>query len=426
MAEIFAHNVARLWESLGGSALVSSYALPSPLLAWRTRQHKAALGIMLTASHNPPQYLGIKLKEHYGGSATSETQAEVARLASSLEPPDIDFEPRYLHGALFNPVEHYSDSIASAFRGVDSRTDKRPSPRIVVDFMNGVAANIAPDIFSARGIDAEYLRTERDPTFGGVGPEPVQARLGELSRRTASLGGRVIGMAFDGDGDRLTAMDETGDCLGSHELYTIFLEHLVRIRGAQGRAVGSFSFSTIVDKAAQKLGVEMTRVPVGYKAVAEEFLKGDVMIGGEESGGTGFGFWLPERDALAMALMLCEAVSIAGKPLSEMRRDLARSYGDYAFQSRNIRLSKAPRYDELDLAIAKANHYLGARRIERIDSLDGRKLWLEGGAWVLIRRSGTEPLVRIYTESGDSEQTRQLLDETEAFVRRVADRNQMA
>ncbi len=409
MADVFAQNLARGFESLGGEAHVSSGPLPSPVLAWHTRKSGADIGVIITASHNPPEYLGLKLKENYGGSARPEVQKEIGFLATNAPEQDFPFDPRYRHTRAFRPFPAYLDAVEAAFADVlaASRNGARP-PKCVADYMHGASAEVFPAALERLNVRAESLRENRDPLFGGAGPEPLPERLGALTERVRAYGGGAIGLAFDGDGDRLTVVDETGDFVQSRELFAIYLCHLARVRGETGRAVGSSSFSRLVDRAAAAHGVELLRVPVGFKAVSGEFVKGGVMLGGEESGGTGFGFWLPERDAIVMALLLLEAISAAGTSLAEMRAALVRDYGRLFFMRKDIPLSsgiEAPSFapgmdkDALAAALPDAGGEFAGQKVAAKDGFDGVRLDFADGSWALFRLSGTEPLIRVYAES---------------------------
>ncbi len=431
MADIFAHNFARIWTALGGTAFVSSTCLPSPVLAWYTRAKSAALGVMITASHNPPQYLGVKIKDNFGGSASPEYQREISTLASSstiLErvnrenvAKSLEFDPKYLHNLQFDVNERYPECAMIQFAELNPKLNGRFLPKIIVDFMHGAAADLATRVFNSIGIDFESLRVGIDPTFGGSGPEPVAERLQSLRQRVIDSNGKAIGIAFDGDGDRLTAIDETGAVLLSSELFSIHLRHLVLEKGERGKAVGTVSFSSVVDRVAANLNVELIKVPVGFKTVTEEFRKGGVLIGGEESGGTGFKFWLPERDAIVMALVLFEAIAARGGRLSFLRTELYDLFGRLCFKSKNVPLLKTLTYDELDNALNDDALCLKTsnRSVNKIEKNDGRKICFDDCSWLLMRLSGTEPIVRLYAESEHESDVVELLNAAEVFVKRL-------
>lgn len=408
MADVFAHNLARGFESLGGGATasVSSTPLPSPVLAWHTRATGADMGVIITASHNPPEYLGLKLKENYGGSARPDVQREIGFLASKTPVPDFPFDPLYRHSKVFQPFPAYLDAVEAAFNNFQQvvaaaaiSTAGAHLPVCIVDYMHGASAEVFPQVLDRLNIPSESLRANRDPLFGGIGPEPLPERLVHLTERVRAFGGGAIGLAFDGDGDRLAVVDETGDFVQSSELFAIYLGHLARVRGLQGRAVGSSSFSRLVDRAAAAYGVSLKRVPVGFKAVSREFTLGGVMLGGEESGGTGFGFWLPERDAAVMAILLLEAMAAAGASLAEMRANLAREYGRLYFMRADFTLATRMDADALAAALPEPGGDFAGLRVVAKDGFDGVRLDFADGSWALFRLSGTEPLMRVYAES---------------------------
>jgi len=422
MSDIFAHNLARFWEKLGGSAVVISHPTTSPLLAWFTHRAEASMGVMITASHNPPDYAGIKLKESFGGSARPNVQAEISRIASDTSAPDFFLEPTYMHHDIASPLDDYYEALIAAFAEADlSRRNSdvyKPhiSRTLVVDYMHGAAAEVVPAFLSRLGFAVHNLREDRDPTFGGVSPEPLPSKLGDLVDAVREYNGDALGFAFDGDGDRLTVVDESGEFVENHELFSIYLRHLAKNRRLQGRAVGTVSFSAMIDRVADDLSIPLKRVPVGFKAVSEEFLKGDVMIGGEESGGTGFGFWLPERDALVMVLFLLEALDCEGKSLVDLRRELDAHYGPLRFGRADLKLASTISYDELDRVLPGVGDPVAAMNIHKIDRQDGRKLVLSGDSWILFRLSGTEPAVRLYAESPKKSLTDTLLHDAGEMI----------
>ena len=412
MADIFAHNLARGFESIGGRAEVSSSPLTSPALAWHTRDRGAGMGVMITASHNPPNYLGVKLKGNYGGSALPVVQREIEKIAAEESRQSWGFDPRYEHNNAFHPLDGYAEKIVEEFKGISAG---QRAPRLIVDYMHGSAAEIFPAVLDRLRIETIPHREIRDPEYGGVGPEPLPEKLTELQARVAAQNGGAIGLAFDGDGDRLTVIDESGEFAANHELFAIYMRHLSIARGEEGRVVGSSSFSSLLDRVAGDLRVRLMRVPVGFKAVSEEFVKGGVMLGGEESGGTGFGFWLPERDAVVMALLLLEAMKAANMSLSEMRAGLTRDYGRLFFMRADFALASRMDKDALWAALPDAGGEFAGLRAKAKDGFDGVRLDFTDGSWALFRLSGTEPLLRVYAESADEETASRIVEHAKSL-----------
>ncbi|MEP0813724.1 MAG: hypothetical protein HRF49_03540 [bacterium] len=411
MADSFAHYAAGYWESLGGIARVSEHPLSSPTLAWQTNHLGVSMGVMITASHNPPEYLGFKLKEPFGGSALPDVQARMSELASAEPPAYASFPPGYVHAKRFDPLEGYLQAIQAEFGALGNAFG---SPGLLFDFMNGSAADIAPPALKKMRIAADFIRDNRDPLFGGQSPEPIPGKLTALRKSVISRGYQA-GFAFDGDGDRLAVFDELGNPIGSHELFSLFLLHLANFRKESGRAVGTISFSRIVDRVASSVGMPLLKVPVGFKHLSAEFASGGVAIGGEESGGCGFGFWLPERDALVMALLLLEIMKETGKPLSALRSDLQTEFGPLHFRRSDVPFGEVGGYDRLASNLRGRNSF-GGLEIENLQIQDGLMFNLANDSWILFRLSGTEPVARVYAESPDESAAEALIADAASLL----------
>jgi phosphomannomutase len=277
-----------------------------------------------------------------------------------------------------------------------------PGLHVLVDFMHGAAGGIYREVLEPLLNLTTVLRGDPDPLFGGAKPEPAPARLKELSQLVAIDGRGSIGLAFDGDGDRLAVLDEEGRYLAPHEIFCLLLEHLVTYHRKRGAVVTTVSFSGLTNRVAAAHGCSVVNVPVGFKHVSRAMVEGSAIIGGEESGGTGFGHYLPERDALLMALLLLHARQRAGTTLTEMVAQLYRSYGRPVFVRRDVPLDNVSWRESLAARIQDLASLarIAGDPVTQLNHCDGMKLGTDSG-WVLARLSGTEPLLRIYAE-GDS------------------------
>ncbi|MCH7472561.1 hypothetical protein IIA79_06380 [bacterium] len=415
LSKPMAHFAAGLLAEEGFEPLLASRPCPSPYLAFATRHLDAPIGIQFTASHNPSIYNGIKLKGRHGGSLLPKDARMVQHYAREVDADRLGrVERNYEEGEAqtFDLEREYRRAVGEA-----AGWDGDPDLPIVVDFMHGSSAGVYRDVLAESFLLNTALRLDADPLFGGGRPEPLKENLGEMSQRVAFDGHGSVGLAFDGDGDRLAVIDEGGSLLASHEVFCLLLEHLVSSRGQSGVVVASVSFSGLVRRVAESLDCKVIEVPVGFKSVTEAMLEHQALIGGEETGGTGFGHYLPERDALLMALILLRARQEAKTTLREMVEKLYARFGRPAFLHRDIPLPPSLDASELPSRILElaSLEKLAGDPIVSLGHIDGMKLRTKRG-WVLARLSGTEPLLRIFAEAESEEQAAAYADAATKFL----------
>ena len=397
--------------------LLTTGPTPTPTMSWAVQDRQALGALVVTASHNPPEWLGLKIKGPFGGSVESAFTARVERRlrAGSVVPPGPGPIPRF---------DAWTPYLKALSRLVDCRMLRQRLQRlgwqVLVDPMHGAAAG---GLLRLLGAPVEEIRSERDPLFGGHAPEPLAANLQELIRRiqAATTAGRtVVGLAFDGDGDRLAAVDETGAFCSTQLLIPLLINHLGRDATQPGVVVKTVSGSDLMTTVAEDRGRRVVETAVGFKHIAAVMRQEAVLLGGEESGGVGFGHHMPERDGLLAALLVLEALVTAEQPLGQHLAALKR------------RSSHQLHYDRLDLHLsdpATRNRLLAVLQqqppptvagepVTEINHRDGIKLRLGKGLghWLMLRFSGTEPLLRLYCEAPTAEQVRATLAWAEAFV----------
>jgi phosphomannomutase len=373
---------------------------PTPIVAYTVVDRDAAGALMVTASHNPPAYNGIKFIPADGAPATEAvTDAITARLGADggggaeAAVQVIDPEPAYRR--------HLEALLPGRLDGTE----------IVYDAMHGAGRGITDALLRARGATVTTVRGDRDPSFGGQAPEPTAAHLGPLIDEVRTQGAD-LGIANDGDADRVAVVTPERGVVSAHLLFAVVYAALVTER--PGPVVRTVSTSTVIDAVAAAHGAEVVEVPVGFKWVAAAMRSHDAVMGGEESGGFSIAGHLREKDGVMMALLLAQ---LAGEEPIDARIDaIEAAYGPVHTGLRSIGVT-APAATAL---IAACGEQLGGVPIERTDQTDGVKLWLEGGAWVLIRPSGTEPKVRVYAEAADAATVSTLIDAGEALVRSVS------
>jgi len=415
-SERFARVAAEAVAATGTPVRLADRACPSPALSLLVRQCGAAGGIMITASHNPYKWSGMKFKASYGSSALPSIVAQIEKeLAVVLRDGAPPLPPRQ---DLIEPLDVRTPYLEAVEKLVDWERLRAAGLRFVADPMHGAARGLLRELFQRHGVSCDEIRGERDPLFGGVNPEPIEPHIAPL--RQAMRGGRYdAGFCTDGDGDRIAAMDRDGTFITPHQLFSILLWHLAGTRKLSGDVAKTFSATKLVDKIAAKLDRKVHEVPVGFKYICELMLERDILLGGEESGGIGTKLHLPERDATVCALLLAEVLAWHGKTLGELVRLLHEEFGEHHYGRVDLELkpgqnARAVAY----FADEKLRQFLDWPVVRRED-LDGIKVYLDPIGWVMVRASGTEPVLRIYAETTRPETTRRLLEEVSTRVQKL-------
>jgi phosphomannomutase len=389
---------------------------PAAAHAVITRQLQGA--VIFTASHNPPIFHGIKFKPHYGGAALTEITNSIEQQLQALLP---DYE-RYTqpvegHDAIrtLDPVPDYLEGLHQFVR-LDELYES--GYRVVTDAMHGSGAGYLKAVLTRLGLEVHALREERNPWFGGVNPEPIAENLQTLIQTVRHLKAD-LGIAIDGDGDRVGAVDEHGNFVDSHRIFAIILRHLVERRGWRGEVVKTFSVSQIIDKLCAHYQLPLTVVPIGFKYICERMLKGDVLMGGEESGGIGITRYMLERDGVMIGLLLLEAMATSGRKLSQLVDEVFEITGVFYYHRIDAHFERE-QMPELrqKLTTLTLQQILEVPVVQR-DDMDGIKHILEDGSWLLLRASGTEPVVRIYAEAQTPERARHLAEEGHYLLKRL-------
>lgn len=408
----FARQVAEVLTSVGVDVRLAAAPTPTPALSFAVRRYNAAAGVILTASHNPPDWLGIKLKASYGGSASPRAVREVERfLAEPSRLPRVAPNPRRIKVVDFKP-----DYLARLAELVDLDAIARARLRMAVDSMHGAGAGYLSELLGSRGLEVIEVRNTHDPLFGGTQPEPIEANLGPL-REAVERHACDAGFATDGDADRLAAVDAAGNFVDPHKIFSLLLRHLVERRGLRGGVAKTFSVSKMIDRMAERYGLPLHETPIGFKYIAELMLERDLVAGGEESGGIGIRPHLPERDALLNSLLLAEIIATEGKPLADCVADLQREFGPLHYRRVDLQLSPAQKQRALVRLAGDDLRRIGEWTVVGREDLDGAKFYLLNAGWVLARASGTEPVLRIYAEAPSLDIVARVVEAVEQIVR---------
>ena len=406
-AHAYAELAAQVAAGHGFNVLLAEDYCPTPTLCWSVAHNDDAVGgIMLTSSHNPAEYLGVKLRMADGGASPAEFTDRVEAVLPA-EPTDV-LGP-------FRTVDLMTEYLAALRELVDVEAIRAAGLRVVCDPLYGAGRHYLAGLLRDMGVEVVEIHNGEDPTFAGLHPEPIQPWVDEGLAKVAELGYDAL-FINDGDADRIAAGDAQGNYVNAHRIITLLTKHMVD-RGETGRVVSTITASAMLDRMCRKLGLELVSTPVGFKWIYGEMEKGGVMIGGEESGGIGLPNHVKERDGLLMALLLTECMAQSGKDLGTLIDDMLADIGRLEFARRGLSITpeQMERFRAETVPSYTADEVAGKRVID-VDRRDGVKLLLEGDAWVMMRPSGTEPLVRIYAEAATTDEVSELLDAAEAVV----------
>ena len=412
LADRFARRVAEVLTSVGLEVRLAAAPTPTPALSFAVRHYRAAAGIMLTASHNPPSWLGIKLKASYGGSASARAVAEVERfLGDEARLPRVSPDSRRLEVVDLKPA--YLQRLTEL---VDLDRITRARLHLAIDPMHGAAAGYLRPVLADHGIACTEVRGTRDPLFGGTQPEPIYAHLGPL-REAVRTHHCAAGLATDGDADRVAALDAAGNFVDPHKIFSLVFRHLVERRNLRGGVAKTFSVSKMIDRLAERYALPLHETPIGFKHIADLMLERDLLLGGEESGGIGLRSHLPERDGLLISLLLAEILATEGKPLADCVADLQKEFGPLHYRRLDLHLDPQQKLRALKHIASEPVGKLGDWTVVGREELDGTKLYLLNAGWVLVRASGTEPVLRLYAEAPTPELAEHVLATVENLVR---------
>jgi alpha-D-glucose phosphate-specific phosphoglucomutase len=413
LSDRYATEVARVMAGNGIVAWLTRADAPTPAISYGVVHKHAAAGIMISASHNPPRYNGIKLKAAYGGAASPQQARRVEHYLEEAEaeargPNIIDYQ-RALDQDLirrFDPVWAYYEHLG---RLVDLDTISLGELRIVADAMYGSGRGCIGEMLARTRCQVHEIRGEMNPGFGGIHPEPIAKYLNALAAAMQAYHADV-GLATDGDADRIGAMDAQGNFVDPHHIFALALRYLVEKRGWSGLVVKTVSTTMMVNRLAAQYNLNLVETPVGFNHIADHMLQGNVLIGGEESGGLSIKGHIPEGDGILMGLLLLEIMADSCVPLHDLIADIQQVAGPACYARTDLRLRHPVNKKEMvTRLIDGAPASIGGLAIREVNTLDGVKYHLDGDGWLLIRPSGTEPVLRVYAEAPDASAVRALL-----------------
>lgn len=395
----FASRVAEIAAGNGIKVIFGEDFSPTPAVSWAVKEYGAGAGIMITASHNPPTYNGFKIKESFGGSARKETTRLIEQIVAYNQKQHRLIRSLPFDEACSNGKIEMADLSVIYLRQLSHMVDleaiRKAAIPVVVDPMFGAGSG-----FFKRLLGVYEIHAEHNPCFGGRPPEPTAENLQDLSALLAS-GRYLVGLALDGDADRIGAVDERGDFFSSHAIFTLLLKHLVERKGLSGAVVKTVSSTRMIDLLAEKYGLDLYETPIGFKNICELMIEKQILMGGEESGGLGVSGHMPERDGLLMGLLLLETIAVTGKGLRQQLEEIMEEIGSFSYRRIDTHISAEKKETLLELLKTEPPAMIAGRAVTATNFSDGFKFVFDNGDWLLIRQSGTEPVLRLYSEAGD-------------------------
>ena len=408
-----AATCADVISATGTPVWVTDKPCPTPAISLLVRQRKAAGGLVITASHNPYQWNGIKYKASYGSSALPSIVAQIERELEGVQRDGLP--PLPARQELIQTLEPRAPYLDTIEKLVDWQRVRDAKFRFVSDPMHGAAAGLLPELFRRNGVVCDEIRGTRDPRFAGIHPEPIPPHIDAL-RQAVRAGKYDAGFCADGDGDRIGAVDRDGSFVNPHQIFALLVWHLAGTRKLPGDIAKTFSVTKLIDKLAVKFARKLHEVPIGFKYICELMLEQDILIGGEESGGIGTSLYLPERDATVSVLLLAELMAWHGKSLGELLGALHAEFGEFHYGRVDLDLQPGQKEKAIEhFSNGKVNALLDVPVVRR-ESMDGIKLYLGEMGWVMVRASGTENLLRVYSETSKPESTQRVLDAVTTVV----------
>ncbi len=420
LSEQFAQEAACSAASNGLRVLLADSFAPTPAISFSVVDQDAAGAIILTASHNSYTYNGLKFKASYGGSAGQRITERIEYylkevIAEEKAPPIPSFEDARSKNLikLFDPKPSYLKHIKNKI-GSKALLDTRV--HVVVDPMFGAGQQYLSQLLTDLGCRVYTIHDKVDPCFGGLLPEPSPENLKELSQEVMK-GHHQIGLALDGDADRISAIDADGKFVSSHQIFALLLEHLVTENKWEGDVVKTVSTTSMIEILADQYDLVVRETPIGFKYICEHMIEGDVLIGGEESGGIGIKGHIPERDGILIGAMLVELIALSGKTLGELTDELMNRIGQFYYSRVDLGIDDIKRKKLVGFLKSFSPREIADVPVESINDMDGYKFCLNDKSWVMIRLSGTEDVVRIYCEAS----SQQRVDELIGVARQIID-----
>jgi phosphomannomutase len=416
----FAETAVEVLLGNGFKVFLSEDFCPTPCISWMTKERGGLAGVVITASHNPAAWNGVKFKESYGGSASPEFTAEIE--ARILENDLDDRTPHRLALAegekkgLLRYFDPHGAYIKQLQKMIDFKLIQKAKLKVVVDPMHGAGCGYFTKLLGKQAIE---IRGDDNPSFGGVNPEPIEKNLGAAAARVKAEKAQ-IGLATDGDADRIGAIDEKGRFVDSHHIFALILRHLLLVTKWKGDVIKTVSTTNMIRRLCEKYGLKLVETPIGFKFICQEFRNSTPLMGGEESGGIGIAKHVYERDGILCGLLLLEILAYHKKPFSKILADLQKEAGPLLFHREDLHFPLERIRAIKEKLGGGSMPAFGKLALRGKNFTDGFKFEFSDDSWLLIRPSGTEPLLRVYAEAPSAEKAKQLLRFGRKFLESVA------
>ena len=419
LSDAFANATAEVFAANGITVALASTAAPTPALSHAVLDRGAAAGVVITASHNPARWNGFKIKQASGNSAPPEVTNAIEQAVPAILGGDGARGIMNANAAARSRIERFDPNppyLAALREFVDLERIRDAGLRIAVDSMYGAAGGLTTEAIGAGATEVHELHGEPNPAFPGIrAPEPIAPNLDVLMRLLEG-GGHDVGLATDGDGDRFGLVDEQGRFLNQLQVFALLVRYLLEVRGERGAIVRSITTTRMVDLLGERHGCPVFETPVGFKHLGPKMIEEDAVVAGEESGGYAFRGHIPERDGVLSGLLLLDYMVQTGKPASQLLAEMYEELGPHEYDRVDITLREEERDAIAEQAAAATPSEIAGLRVVSRDTLDGFRFNLEGGWWLLMRFSGTEPLLRVYAEMPSTAQVRLAIEQGQALA----------
>ena len=410
LSEKYAELAAEVLAGNGIKVLLSDKAVPTPLVSFAIKNKKLSGGLMLSASHNPPYYNGLKIKAPYAGTADEGITKSVEALLAKNPVQSVEFK-KGVESGMIVLSDLRKDYLKFAKSYIDVRYLKNAKINMLVDCMHGVGDGYIPEILKGTKVKVTQMRTGRDTLFGGVNPEPIPKNLEASFLAMKDKKAKYdICIVNDGDADRIGAVIPGGKFMGAGQIMALLLLHFIEDRKWKGGVVKTVSNTTLIDLICKKYNLELYETPVGFKYICRLMLDKDILIGGEESGGIGVKNYMPERDGMLLGVLLVEMMAYRKKGILQIIKDTEKEYGVFCYQRIDMDYADDKKKKLMELLRANPPQEVCGKPVKEIKSFDGHKFIMSDNSWLILRLSGTEPILRIYAEASSDKIAKEYLE----------------
>lgn len=409
--ELFYKNVSEILCSQGIKVIGCKTFVSTPMISYSTRLHKANLGIIITASHNPPSYNGYKLKADFGGPSSPVTISEVENLIPDTIENETESFDHYIKSGMIT-FANFEDEYIQAIENTFDLNLIKNNVNIGYDAMYGAGQNVMKRLFPK----GTLLHCDYNPSFMGQAPEPIHKNLTEFSELIKSTGKVQLGIATDGDADRIGMYNSKGEFVDSHHIILLLIHYLCKYKNETGRVVVAFSVTEKIKKMCEHYNLPLEVTKIGFKYIAEKMVDGDVLVGGEESGGIAIGSHIPERDGIWIGLTLVEFMAKTGKSIDDLIQEVYEIIGSFNYSRDDLHITEAQKLTIIEDCKNNKFNAFGDYPITKVETTDGYKFFISDDEWIMIRPSGTEPVLRVYCEAESAIKVRKALDQTRETI----------